>query len=319
MGLLNSILLKLKKQKVIHSKHPGCLLEYKDFALKTSSLTIVGPLCKKDIDKLVEIAKGFGELTHLDLRDATEILEISDNQFHGCDSLENIILPEELKRVGESAFEYCRNLSTVVFPSELQTISKSAFYGCCSLQEVNIPKNVKSIGNWAFVCNDLRNIVVDEQNNQFKAVEDVLYTKNGETLIKYPSQKEGDSYIIPNTVTKIANGAFQDCNELAHITLPQNLKEIGDNAFLNTSIQEIDLPNGMISVGKMAFSQCKFLERATIPGTITYLGDRAFTECHKLNSVDFGDGITGIGDNIFANCHCLTKIDLPESAYIVKN
>lgn len=320
MGFIKSILLKFKKNKVIITKRPGDVLQYDDFAFRDiTNLTIQGPICKKDVQKIVDVAKDFGMLSELNLHDTNEIFEISNNQFKGCDSLEKITLPKTVIRIGESAFESCRCLKTINIPHTLQTISKSAFYGCSSLECIRIPENVKTIGNWAFACNNLNTIEVDENNKHFKSVNDILYSSNGETLVKYPSHKDAKEFIVPSTVVSISCAAFQDTADLKTIILPSSLKQIGDRAFFNSGITAVDLPDGIEKVGKMAFSHCPFLEKAIIPGSINNLGDRAFTECHKLKDVTVGDGITGIGDNVFANCHSITNIELPESAYLVKD
>ncbi len=318
MGLFKSILLKFKKEKVIKTKRPGDILLYKDFALADiDNLTICGPVCKKDIDRIVEIAKSKGVLRTLNIENATEILEINNNQFHGCDSLEEVVLPNGLLRIGESAFESCRNLNSVIVPKSLQTISKSAFYACYSLKEFTITPNIKFIGNWALACKSLESIKVEDGNKQFKSINNILFSNDGTILLKYPSHKPDNHYIVPEGVKQIANAAFQDCSELQEISLPNSLEEIGDNAFMNSQIRSVTVPNGVRKIGKLAFSQNTQLTKVTLPGSIERLGERAFTECHKLTDVSIEDGITGIEDNVFANCHSLKDVHLPQSAYKV--
>ncbi|MCR5567953.1 MAG: leucine-rich repeat domain-containing protein [Paludibacteraceae bacterium] len=318
MGLIKSLILKFKKEKVIKTKRPGDILTYKQFALKDiCHLTIRGPICKKDVDRLVEIAKQYGFLKVLNIESASEILEISNNQFHGCDCLEKVVLPQGLLRIGESAFESCRCLNEVVIPDSLQTISKSAFYACYSLKEITITKNIKYIGNWALACKNLESIKVSEHNIQFKSINNILFSNDGSTLLKYPSHKPESRYEVPEGVKVIANAAFQDCVDLQEIELPDSLEEIGDNAFLNTQIKTLSVPDGVKKIGKLAFSHNTQLTEVYLPGSINRLGERAFTECHKLSKVTIGNGITGIEDNVFANCHSLKTVDLPQSAYKV--
>lgn len=318
MGLFKSIILKFKNKKVIKTKRPGDLLSYKDFALNDiTELTVIGPVCKKDIDRLVRIAKGNGALKVLNIGGASEILEINNNQFHGCDCLEKVILPNGLLRIGESAFESCRCLNEIVVPDSLQTISKSAFFACYSLIEFKITKNVKFIGNWALACKNLESIRVDENNKMFKSIDNILFSNDGTTLLKYPSHKPESSYSVPDGVKIIANAAFQDCTELQDIVFPDSLEEIGDNAFLNTQIKRLSVPHGVKKIGKLAFSHNTLLTTVNLPGSIVRLGERAFTECHKLTEVNIENGITGIEDNVFANCHSLKSVELPQSAYKV--
>lgn len=318
MGLFKSIILKLKKDKVIKTKRPGDILSYHNFSLvDIEQLSIQGPVCKKDIDKIVDIAKTKGVLRLLNIEKATEILEINNNQFHGCDCLEKVILPQGLLRIGESAFESCRCLNTIIIPESLQTISKSAFYACYSLKDITITKNIKFIGNWALACKNLESINVSDSNKQFKSIDNILFSHDGTILLKYPSHKPEHHYTVPDSVKIIANAAFQDSTELHEISFPSGLIEIGDNAFLNTQIKKLVLPESIKRVGKLAFSQNTQLTQVFIPGSVEKLGERAFTECHKLTEVTIEDGITGIEDNVFANCHSLKSVELPQSAYKV--
>ena len=318
MGIFKSILLKLKKEKIVKNQMPADLLQFSDFALNDiSELKLKGPACGKDIKKIAEICKQYRQLHVIDLSGTTELLEISDNAFHGCESIEKIILPENMLRIGESAFESCRCLKEVVLPGTIETISKSAFYGCNSIRKMNLPQKLSHIGDWALVCGNLTEITVDKNNKHFKTIDGILFSNDLKILIKYPSSRGDFDYEIPESVTNIANGAFYNCSSLRNISFPSKLKHIGDNAFMDAAVEKIELPVGTQHIGKMAFCHCQSLSRLFLPGSVSYLGERAFAECNRLKSenIKIEDGITGIGDNVFANCHSLTRLDLPSSAY----
>ncbi len=316
MGIFGSIRLKMSNDKIVTTKIAGDILGYRDFALcKISSIKVNGPLCNKDVVRLVDVCKQYKKLTMIDLKETSGLLEIKDNTFHGCDCLQTIILPNSIIRIGESAFESCRSLTNIQLPDSLLTIGKSAFYGCSSLKKIHIPLNVKHIGGWAFVCDNLSIIEVDDNNKSFTAQNGILYSADGKNLIKYPTHTDNPDFSIPAKVERITDAAFWG-SDVKRIVFPESIKTIGDNAFIYSQLENLDLPLGTCSIGKLAFSHCAELLSVKIPRSVNYIGERAFTECHKLTNVTVANGVTGIGDNAFANCHNLKEVNLPDSAYV---
>lgn len=62
-----------------------------------------------------------------------------------------------------------------------------------------------------------------------------------------------ENIIIPNSVLRIGNNAFAGLTEIKSLTLPENLKFIGENAFIYCNLKEIFIPKNVIYVGKNAF------------------------------------------------------------------
>ncbi|MBO5631625.1 MAG: leucine-rich repeat protein [Aeriscardovia sp.] len=71
-------------------------------------------------------------------------------------------------------------------------------------------------------------------------IDGVLFAcySNGDpyVLIRYPIGDSRQQYTIPNTVNRIARGAFQGCKNLQILIIPQTVYYIGDNAFEDSSI-----------------------------------------------------------------------------------
>ena len=82
---------------------------------------------------------------------------------------------------------------------------------------------------------------------------------------------------IPQGVTSIGGGAFQNCTSLASIEIPQGVTRIGDGAFQNcTSLASIEIPQGVTSIGSSAFYYCTSLASIEIPQGVTSIGSYAF-------------------------------------------
>ena len=61
--------------------------------------------------------------------------------------LDNVILPETIRKIGSNAFSNCSSLKNIVFSDNLRIIGSEAFSGCIELKELILPKDVISIGN----------------------------------------------------------------------------------------------------------------------------------------------------------------------------
>lgn len=81
-------------------------------------------------------------------------------------------------------------------------------------------------------------------------------------------------------VTAINYCAFRDCTSLAQVTLPDGLLTIGSNAFQGcTSLVQVDLPDTLAFIGTHAFYQCAKLSQIMLPESIERLHPYAFYGC----------------------------------------
>lgn len=115
------------------------------------------------------------------------------------------------------------------------------------------------------------------------------------------------------TVTKIATWAFNACNTLTEVTLPNTVDEIGYQAFFKCSnLTKVIIPEGVTKIGQAAFYGCSQLTSITIPSTITNM-DTAFSGNTALSHVTLTNGISKISSNAFERCTGLTEVEIPAS------
>ena len=146
---------------------------------------------------------------------------------------------------------------------KVTAIGKEAFYYCTSIKTVVIPEGVTYIGDYAFAgCTGL------------------------------------ESIIIPASVTSIGKGAFNGCSSLAEIKFADGsqLLSIGDYAFNDcitlglkkgaddtTEVVSIELPEGLLTIGKEAFRDCVAMTSFKTPASLKSIGDMAFYNCEGFN------------------------------------
>lgn len=115
------------------------------------------------------------------------------------------------------------------------------------------------------------------------------------------------------TVTKIAMWAFNKCNSLTEVTIPNTVIEIDYQAFYYCpNLKKVTIHEGVKTIGQTAFIGCTQLTSITIPGTIKNM-DQAFSGNTALSHVTLTNGISNISNMAFKGCTGLTEIKVPES------
>ena len=242
---------------------------------------------------------------------STNITSMGEKAFENCKSLTDVVFKKDFKSITEQTFSNCNgnlnitlgdykikvegNVLTRYSGSEnklacsfpIKSIGAYAFADNKSLTEITIPDYITSIESNAFNgCSALSNIMVDVSNTNFKSCDGVLYSKDGSTLISYPSAKSGKTYQIPEGVKIISDGAFSGCIQLEKISLPESVALIGENAFSGcTSLVDINIPENVSAIGKEAFMGCSLIKEIAIPENVTDIGENVFEGCTELKQI----------------------------------
>lgn len=241
------------------------------------------------------------------------VTSIGEGAFELCSSLTSIEIPKSVTSIGDDAFQHCERLTSVVIPKSVTSIGERAFGYCDSLTSIVVPRSVTSIGKDAFYHSGIVSLVVDDRNLNYCAVDNVLFNKEMTELIYCPASKTG-SYDVPSTVTKIAAGAFADCEALTSVNIPSSVVSIESSAFSDCDgIRKMVIPESVASIADRAFSGCSSLETVSLPSSLKTIGEYAFARCTVLESVEIPAGITNINTGLFEECSSLTSAKIPDT------
>ena len=132
----------------------------------------------------------------------------------------------------------------------------------------------------------IEKIEVEDGNEFYKTIEDVLFSKNGDVLICYPNNKKDESYTIPKGVKVIDKWAFGVNYNIKSVVLPESVKTICEYAFFDCkSLEEIAIPSSVKIIKEVTFAICRKLGKIYIPKSVTKIGESAFSQCDSLKDV----------------------------------
>ena len=186
----------------------------------------------------------------------------SHRAYQRDDIIEELILPEGLKRIEGEAFKNCDSLRTIQFPKSLEEIGYEAFSDCKSLTEIVLPEGTKEIGIRAFAaCKSLRVIRIPSTCHICEqAFEHCSEVGKGPTIVNgvfFDADPYDDVIIVPPEVESISAYAIgQPGDILDSVTITDNIKYISDSAFWCTGIQCFRVVDHL--TGKLLFETNKF-------------------------------------------------------------
>ena len=258
----------------------------------------------KDIAK-IEIGKGLksmGEtpfmncqyLKTITVSPENTILTAQDNILYSKDMTKlylcpseirtpKIVVPNTVKEIEDYAFLSCIYIKELVLNEGLERIGEEALFNCSWLTELTIPASVQEIGYRALtLLQACEKIQVAEGNKTFEAKSDgvnegkllINKTKNSLVTCLYKGTKD---VTVPEGIKIIEPYAFLSCRWTAAVKLPSSVDSIGQTAFSDMRISEIEIPEQVRVIPKYSISDCKKLTKITLGKNVTLVEDQAFS------------------------------------------
>ena len=282
----------------------------------------------------------------------SKLVRIYNESFSGCTQLQNIQIPNSVNRIYTEAFKQCTKLTSINLPDSLEKMGEYIFkysgirniqYSQSSigienlttycfgnmdyLETFTIPNSVKVVkANAFYSCPQLNSVTF---GNNLEIIDD--YAFNNNENLQYINMSENDC------LTNLTAFTFNNCPKLIsfHLTAVNNF-QFHDGMLFNqnetililflkaTPIENITIPQTVMSISQCAFSDCSKIKRVTFEGnsSITEIKYLAFYNCTSLESVNFPASLQILGSGVFQFCNLryifltLSHIEeLPESVF----
>lgn len=300
----------------------------------------------------------FSECYELESVNFPESLESIGYKAFENTGIKNLELPEGLKDIGEYAFSYCENLTgSIRIPDTVESLHNYVFFSYSrKIEELILGTGIKIIREHSLNSTNFNiirflgteppafegkaiknlNVKVYVPYEAYKEYNDIFYEQGftgrllvdgdeefyieNNVLISYFGNDQ--DVVIPENVTEIGPNAFRNNSDLENLILSEKIEVIGDGAFLNCSnLKTVENTDGLIKIGSSAFSNCKSLETFELTGTrLERIGDDAFSNCSSLKLPEISDTVNYIGDSAFNSCFSMNgPIKLPKNLTTIGN
>ena len=234
--------------------------------------------------------RGCSNLQEVSLPDG--MTDIKSYAFYGCSKLSSVNIPSGLTVISNAVFAEC-NLTEIIIPDGITNISSKAF-AYNPLTSITIPDSVKYIGQYAFEgCDSLTSVTAPLIDNAFG------YTSDDEPSPYFPENTIKELTITGN-LTVIAGNAFNNdiCKGITTLTIPETVTSIGNGAFQETSLTSFVIPDRVRTIGAQTFYNCSALKTIELPSRLNNIGDAAF-QGSGLTGIDLPATLLTIGENAF--------------------
>ena len=292
------------------------------------------------------------------------VAEIPELMFESCVGLKSVQLPESIRRIGDGAFRFTSledgielheglisignsafsstKLPSISLPESLTSIGSDAFYASEIGPTIRLGKRVENIGSRAFgYCKELCGFQVADENTVYSSDESgCLYNKEKSELLQVPCGLNGE-VVVQEGVKKIGPSALEGASLVHHVKLPETLQEIGSAAFMNSGLEEIEIPGsiqilperllagtgvrrvviaeGVERIPDFFMSSCEYLEEIVLPSTLRSIGVQAFGRCQAIESIELPNSLEEIGEQAFSDCVKLRSLSLNEGIKTIGN
>ena len=262
-----------------------------------------------------------GSAVHVDVPDELDGLKVTTIGEFGFDmaQISSITLPEGLERIEELAFCFCENLTSIHLPASVNYVDSRAFSPYSAITQ----------------------ITVEEANQTYTDVDGVLFTKDMNTLVRYPAARTDTSYTMPDGVTTLGRTSMHLSYSLEEIILPETIETIDVCAMSYcVSLRTINLPEGISYISEWALDNVGNVTAMVKGGSYAHQwcvdNDVAYNAIYPFTYNDNGDGtatitgytgtsaavtipasinglnVTAIGDSAFENNTTITNVIIPE-------
>lgn len=270
---------------------------------------------------------------------------IGDYAFEGCEQITSLTIGENVTTIGEGAFINCTSLQSISMPLSLSSIGAKAFNNMpvgirCEVKwstPISIPANTFSnkeapaegkTNGMLFVPTGKRNLYKNATGWKFfNTINEGNIADYETTLINFKDPQverlavaawdtDGDnkvSYDEAAAVTSLGD-VFTDqpISTFAELQYFVSLTEIGDNAFRNTGLTSITMPQSITRFGNSSFMGTALTTFNALP-SLTEIGDSAFAYNTGFTSITISEKITSVGVGAFKGCKQMTAIKVSAS------
>lgn len=224
---------------------------------------------------------------------------------NSTDNINWIKLPKTITSLSNVVVQNNNYLISIELPPTLESISiQNAFKNCTALEKIIVGKNIKKISSGFLTGTKYYN---DKSNWE----DGILYLNEYLLCIE---DKTLSHYLIKDGTKVISCDAFSESLVMS-VVLPNSLKYINEYAFYNSKLTSVTIPSGVKEIMFGAFANCSKLKDVIIENGVEIFESAVFQNCTTIQSIHIPDSVTKLGDGegVFQNCVSLQSVRLSDN------
>lgn len=188
------------------------------------------------------------------------------------DSITKVVVPDDISEISSYMFQGLSKVKEITIPSRAY-INSSSYTDMASLETVVLsydsyghsPSNITGLSFRN--CPSIKEFVTDVNDQQYKSIDGVLYSRDGKRLIKYPAGKTDKTFTVPDSVETIDAYAFECASNLESV---YNVSDLcNSHVFANcTSLKNVEISSNTSTLNTNAFCNCTCLTNLVLPDSI---------------------------------------------------
>ncbi len=294
----------------------GVVSQINNMTTESGTISVSGYMVQDDLVTIVNAMKAKCPeyssvapdiMIKLDLSNTTGLTKLS-GEFSETWNLGELVLPEGITTIS-AVGERTDYLATMNIPASVTKIDDGAFYRSCASLTIAEGNTSYKIVNKALYTADLTRLVAYANKNDDNGSCEVLAsaTEIAPWAFSFAKKLKTLTFATSSSLQKIGQEAFDYCDALEDIVLPESVTELGTGVFQYAHVTSMSLPSGLTEIPSSTFSNNDFT-RIVIPDGVTTIAGSAFWACSELDSIVLPASVKTIGDNAFKYCDSLATV-----------
>ena len=221
---------------------------------------------------------------------------IPNETFYNCEKLESITIPASVTEIGWGAFRYCTSLTSITYSgteemwNEILIEEENEVLNNVNITYKNEVEEIPLEAVTVTASNAYSTIA--SLSGRVKVIVEGSCSSSDITEIGEALRNNPDARIILDLsgtigLTEIQEWAFEQCDSLLEISLPDSVTEIGHGAFRSCiNLQKVCNLGSITSINHSSFNFCRRLKSITIPSSVTNIDGGAFGYCINLTDIN---------------------------------
>ncbi len=214
----------------------------------------------------------------------------------------------------------CPYSDEIIIPEKIEgypvTEIWESVFADSNVKTVYVPATVTYIFENAFENASNLTDIICEDGGKYGSVDGVLYRNDLSMLVKVPEAKTKINEYSPKVET-IDSNAFRN-STVKEVDIPETVKEINESAFAFSKTEKVILPEAAKTIPEMCFYGSVNLKEVVLPEAIKTIKANAFSNCTALETVYLPYGVETIEGAAF-HCAGLKSVVIPDSVKNIGN